>query len=46
MLLVTEKLFFSFVHGFFVKIIDICEKKNYFIVNTTNNKKKRCKWKT
>ncbi len=37
MLLVTKKLFLSFVHAFFVKIFDIWTINFYFIVN--QNKK-------
>ena len=45
MLLVTKKLFLSFVHAFLVKFFDIWTINCYFIVNQTN-KQKRCKWKT
>lgn len=40
MLLVTKKLFLSFVHVFFMKIFDIWTINCYFIVNqTTTNKR-------
>ena len=45
MLLVTKKLFLSFVLAFFVKLFDIWTLNFYFIVNQ-KNKQKRCKWKT
>ena len=39
MLLVTKKLFLSFVHAFFVKIFDIWILNFYFIVNQTKQTK-------
>ena len=39
MLLVTKKLFLSFVHAFFVKIFDIWAINYYFIVNQKTNKR-------
>lgn len=38
MLLVTKKLFLSFVHAFFVNFFDIWAINCYFIVNQTNKR--------